>query len=68
MHLTLDGASTLVESRTQETLEAPFFLITIDTEGDNIWSAPREVTTRNSGFLERFQHLWSSFTSNRRIL
>jgi len=35
----------------------PAFLITIDTEGDNIWSNPREVTTRNSLFLPRFQAL-----------
>jgi hypothetical protein len=31
------------------------FLITIDTEGDNLWSAPRTVTTRNASFLPRFQ-------------
>jgi len=39
----------------------PFFLITIDTEGDNIWSAPREITTRNSQFLKRFQDLCEEF-------
>lgn len=33
----------------------PFFLVTIDTEGDNLWAAPKEITTRNSGFLSRFQ-------------
>jgi hypothetical protein len=33
----------------------PYFLVTIDTEGDNLWSAPREITTRNSRFLHRFQ-------------
>jgi len=33
------------------------FLITIDTEGDNLWSRPREITTRNSKFLARFQQL-----------
>ncbi|HTV03295.1 MAG TPA: hypothetical protein VMF13_22285 [Luteitalea sp.] len=33
------------------------FLITIDTEGDNLWGRPREITTRNSAFLPRFQQL-----------
>jgi hypothetical protein len=35
----------------------PSFLITIDTEGDNIWAAPREIMTRNAAFLPRFQSL-----------
>ena len=35
----------------------PAFLITIDTEGDNLWSKPRELTTRNAAFLPRFQTL-----------
>lgn len=33
------------------------FLITIDTEGDNLWSGPTEITTRNAKFLPRFQVL-----------
>lgn len=33
------------------------FLITIDTEGDNLWAKPTEITTRNSQFLGRFQTL-----------
>lgn len=33
------------------------FLITIDTEGDNIWSSPKVVKTENSRFLPRFQSL-----------
>lgn len=37
--------------------ERPFFLLTIDTEGDDIWSRPREVTTRNAAYLPRFQDL-----------
>ncbi len=40
----------------------PAFLITIDTEGDNLWSAPREITTRNSAFLPRFQQLCERFS------
>lgn len=35
----------------------PSFLITIDTEGDNLWARPREITTRNAAFLQRFQSL-----------
>jgi hypothetical protein len=35
----------------------PVFLITIDTEGDDLWSAPKEITTRNAAFLPRFQAL-----------
>ncbi|MFP6763822.1 MAG: hypothetical protein VB858_09390 [Planctomycetaceae bacterium] len=35
----------------------PAFLITIDTEGDNLWSGQRTITTRNSHFLPRFQQL-----------
>lgn len=33
------------------------FIITIDTEGDNLWARPRDITTRNAGFLPRFQAL-----------
>ncbi|OGQ86109.1 MAG: hypothetical protein A2512_06135 [Deltaproteobacteria bacterium RIFOXYD12_FULL_56_24] len=33
------------------------FLITIDTEGDNLWSRPTEITTENSCFIRRFQDL-----------
>ena len=35
----------------------PSFLITIDTEGDDLWSCPREVTTRNAKYIDRFQNL-----------
>ena len=30
---------------------------TIDTEGDNLWSRPRTITTCNSRYLPRFQAL-----------
>lgn len=36
---------------------APAFLISIDTEGDDIWSVPEEVTTENARYLPRFQSL-----------
>ncbi len=39
----------------------PHFLITIDTEGDNLWSAPREITTDNAAFLGRFESLCESY-------
>ncbi len=37
--------------------DSPRFLITIDAEGDDLWSRPRIVTTRNAGCLPRFQAL-----------
>ncbi len=39
----------------------PAFIITIDTEGDNLWAAPAEITTRNAQFLPRFQALCEEF-------
>ena len=33
------------------------FLITIDTEGDDLWSKPREITAANAETLPRFQEL-----------
>jgi hypothetical protein len=39
----------------------PSFLITIDTEGDNEWACPRQVSTRNALFLPRFQALCERF-------
>jgi len=37
------------------------FIITVDTEGDDIWSRPHEITTRNASFLPRFQSLCERF-------
>jgi hypothetical protein len=37
------------------------FIVTIDTEGDNLWSKPREITTRNAAYLPRFQKLCERF-------
>ena len=37
--------------------QKPFFIITIDAEGDNLWSSPRKPTTRNAQHLPRFQSL-----------
>jgi len=36
--------------------ETPF-IITIDTEGDDLWSRPRHITTHNALYLPRFQSL-----------
>ncbi len=38
-----------------------YFLITIDTEGDNNWKRPGKVTTRNSAYLPRFQALCEKY-------
>jgi len=38
------------------------FLITIDTEGDNLWSRPRNIKTRNAEYLPRFQELCEKYT------
>lgn len=37
-----------------------YFLITIDTEGDNLWARPRTITTHNAAYLSRFQALCES--------
>lgn len=37
------------------------FLITVDTEGDDLWSRPRQITTRNARYLPRFQALCERF-------
>lgn len=39
----------------------PAFLITIDTEGDDLWGRPRQVTTRNTAYLPRFAQLCEEF-------
>ena len=38
-------------------MSLPAFLVTIDTEGDDLWSRPRDITTRNVASLPRFQAL-----------
>jgi len=39
----------------------PAFLITIDTEGDNLWSSPKKITTENSHYLPRFQEFCEKY-------
>jgi hypothetical protein len=39
----------------------PAFLITIDTEGDDLWSQPAAITTKNARYLPRFQALCEKY-------
>src|SRR5512139_2317451 len=39
----------------------PRFLITIDTEGDNLWAKPTKVATRNAAFIPRFQEICEKY-------
>ena len=41
--------------------EKKAFLITIDTEGDDLWKRPRNITSRNARFLPRFQILCEKY-------
>jgi hypothetical protein len=40
-----------------DALSQPALLITIDTEGDNLWARPKQVATENARYLPRFQAL-----------
>ncbi|MBF0399316.1 MAG: deacetylase [Magnetococcales bacterium] len=42
-------------------MHRPAFLITIDTEGDYLWRAPRTITTHNARHLPRFQSLCEQY-------
>jgi hypothetical protein len=50
-----------MQSGADDNPPAGALLITIDVEGDNAWSGPREISTRNAGFLPRFQELCEKF-------
>src|SRR5688572_7068432 len=54
------NARTAVQSWRVPMAETPF-IITIDTEGDDLWARPREITTRNAEYLPRFQSLCERF-------
>jgi hypothetical protein len=41
--------------------QPPAFLITVDTEGDDLWSQPAKITTKNARFLPRFQTLCEKY-------
>lgn len=40
----------------------PAFIITIDTEGDNLWQNHDRIATENARFLPRFQQLCEKYT------
>lgn len=42
-------------------MSAPLLLISIDTEGDNVWARPAEIQTANARYLPRFQRLCEQF-------
>jgi len=39
----------------------PAFIITIDTEGDNLWQNHDKILTENAGYLPRFQQLCEKY-------
>ena len=47
-----------------------YFIITVDTEGDNLWSYHKEeeVKTQNSFYIPRFQELCEKFGLSQFIL
>ncbi|VFP87773.1 deacetylase [Candidatus Erwinia haradaeae] len=42
-------------------MNKPALLITIDTEGDNLWQSPNRIMTKNTYFLPRFQQLCEKY-------
>jgi hypothetical protein len=42
-------------------MNKPAFIITIDTEGDNLWQNHRVIKTENARYLARFQTLCERF-------
>lgn len=42
-------------------MNKPAFIITIDTEGDNLWQNHRVIKTENARYLARFQALCERF-------
>lgn len=57
VHAPVSRVTTGAEATAAPAERRPFFLITIDTEGDNLWTRPQEITTRNAEYLGRFQSL-----------
>jgi hypothetical protein len=49
-------------SRVWNQNERPRCLVTVDVEGDDLWSRPRTITTRNAKFLPRFQSLCEAYS------
>ncbi|VFP80365.1 deacetylase [Candidatus Erwinia haradaeae] len=42
-------------------MNKPAFIITIDTEGDDLWNNCNQITTKNTYFLPRFQELCETY-------
>lgn len=42
-------------------MEKKSFIITVDTEGDNLWSNDEVITTKNSKYIPRFQQLCEKY-------
>ncbi|WP_159566830.1 deacetylase [Budvicia diplopodorum] len=42
-------------------MQKPAFLISIDTEGDNLWVNTKDISTQNAKFLDRFQKLCEKY-------
>lgn len=42
-------------------VQKPAFLISIDTEGDNLWVNTRNISTHNANYLGRFQQLCEKY-------
>lgn len=40
----------------------PVFIITVDAEGDDLWSQPKEIGTENAKFIPRFQKLCEKYS------
>jgi len=43
-------------------MPTPYFIITIDTEEDNLWARPKAATTENVKYLPRFQALVEKYS------
>lgn len=39
----------------------PAFLVTVDTEGDNLWARPKSITAENAKYLPRLQSLCEKY-------
>lgn len=51
----------MVGDNMEANIKKPYFLITIDTEGDNLWGKPSSITTKNAEYLYRFQELCEEY-------
>lgn len=51
----------MVGDNMEANTKKPYFLITIDTEGDNLWEKPLSITTDNAEYLFRFQELCEEY-------